>query len=246
MNGKFSAVLMGAVIAAVTIGAAALGVVLARPAPTQAAQVSGNAPRQITVVGNGEAKAAPDRATVNIGVQSEAQTSREALTDNNAKMAALIDQIKKLGIAAKDIQTSNFNIAPTYSSDGRTVTGYQVHNSVAVIIRDLKNAGDVLDKVVSAGANSVSGIGFDINDPKALQATARDAAIADARTRAAAMAKAAGGTVGQILTISENISSPPTPALMREATQPAAGGAAPIETGEQTITAQVQITFELR
>ena len=247
MNGKIGTLITGGVIAALIVGAAALGATLARPTPTQAAQAGGGVVRQITVVGTGETKAAPDRATIQLGVQSEAQTAQDALTDNSAKMAALINKLKELGVDPKDIQTSNFSVSPTYSNNGRTVTGYQVTNTVGVVIRDVAKAGDMLDKVVSAGANTIYGIAFSINDPKALQEAARNQAIADARTRAQAMAQAAGGTVGQILTISETIGMPP-PIMGRamDTGAGAAGGAAPIETGEQTVTAQVQITFELR
>ncbi len=248
MNGKLSTIIAGGVIAALIVGAAALGAVLARPAAIQAAPIGNALVRQITVVGTGEAKATPDRATVELGVRSEAKSAREALTDNSAKMAALIDQLKQLGIAAKDIQTRNFNVSPTYTQDGHTVTGYQVTNSVSVVIRDLKGAGDLLDKVVSAGANTIYGMSFEIDNPKALQTQARDAAVADAQARAQAMAKAAGGTVGQVITISENVGAPPRPVLMRGAVEsaPAAAGAAPVETGEQTIDAQVEVTYELR
>jgi uncharacterized protein YggE len=251
MNGKGSTIIAGGVIAALVIGAVALGAALVRPAPTQAAQAAqtGNTVvRQITVVGTGEAKAAPDRATVELGVRSDAKTAREALADNSGKMAALIGQVKQLGVAAKDIQTRNFNISPTYTQDGHTVTGYQVTNTVSVVIRNLNSAGDLLDKVVSAGANTIYGMSFDIDNPKALQEQARNAAVADARARAEAMVKAAGGTVGQIITISENIGSVQPPVIMRGVAESAAtaGGAAPIETGEQTIQAQVQISYELR
>ena len=251
MNGKGAAIVVGGVIAALVIGAVALGAALMRPGVAQAvqtAQTGNTVVRQITVVGTGEAKAAPDRATVELGVRSEAKTAREALSDNSGKMAALIDQVKQLGVAAKDIQTSNFNISPTYTQDGHTVTGYQVTNTVSVVIRNLNSAGDLLDKVVSAGANTVYGMSFDIDNPKALQEQARNGAVADARTRAEAMAKAAGGTIGQIITISENIGSVPQPLIARGVAESAAtaGGAPPVETGEQTIQAQVQITYELR
>lgn len=246
MNNKFSALLMGGVIAALVVGAAALGAVLARPATTEAAQTGASLVRQITVVGTGEARATPDRATVQLGVQSEAAAAQEALTANSAKMAALIEQLKQLGVAAADIQTSSFNISPTYAENGRTVTGYQVTNMVSVIIRDVQATGDLLDKVVAAGANTVYGIGFSIDDPQALQATARDAAIADARARAQAMATAAGGTVGQILTISETIGEPPVVFARAETAMAADAAAPPIEAGEQAVNAQVQITYELR
>jgi uncharacterized protein YggE len=247
MNNKFSTVIAGAVIAALIVAAASLGAVLARPTPIAAAQ-GGGVVRQITVVGSGEAKAAPDRATIQLGVMSEAATVQEALKDNNAKMATLIDQLKQLGVAERDIQTSNFNINATYGENGRTVTGYQVSNTVAVTIRKLSEAGSMLDKVVSAGANQVYGIGFGIEDPKQLQEQARNAAIADAQTRAQAIARAANSTVGQVISISETIGQPPMPLFDRgmAAEAQAAAGGPPIQAGEQVVTAQVQITYELR
>ena len=246
MNSKWTTILAGAVIAALIVGAGALGAVLARPTITQAAQTNREVVRQITVIGTGEAKATPDQATIQLGVQSEAPTAREALDANSTKMNALIEQLKQLGIAEKDIQTSNFSVSQAYSKEGTPTAGYQVNNSVAVVIRDVTRAGEMLDKVVSAGANSIYGISFGVADPKALQGTARDAAIADAKTRAEAMAKTAGGTVGRVLMISEAIGMP-QPMFERGGDAMAAtGGAAPIQAGEQTISAQVQVTFELR
>ena len=246
MNGRWVNWIVAALVAVLVVGAATLGAVLARPATTRAAQTTGGVVRQITVVGTGEVKAAPDQATVQIGVQTQGEAARDALTENNAKMAALIEQLKQLGVAEKDIQTSNFSISPTYNNDGRVVTGYQVNNMASVTIRYVAAAGDLLDKIVSAGANTVWGISFGIGDPKALQSAARDAAIADARTRAEAMAKAAQGTVGQVLSISENIGQVPQPLLMQGGAGAAAADSVAVAPGEQAVTAQVQITYELR
>ena len=247
MNSRWSNWILAALVVVLVLGAATLGAVLARPATTQAAQTPGaGVVRQITVVGTGEVKAAPDQATVQIGVQTQGEAARDALTENNAKMAALIEQLKQLGVAEKDIQTSNFSISPTYNNDGRVVTGYQVNNMASVTIRNVTAAGDLLDDIVSAGANTVWGISFGIGDPKALQSAARDAAIADARTRAEAMATAAQGTVGQVLSISENIGLVPQPFLNRGGAGAAAADSVPVGTGEQAVTAQVQITYELR
>lgn len=245
MNDTSAAALAGGAIAVLVAAAGALGAVLARSA-SQAAR-SGVLPRQITVVGTGEARATPDRTTVQLGVQSEAKTAREALTGNSAKMQALIDELKQAGVQEKDIQTSNFSVSPTYSSNGRTVTGYQVNNTVAVVIRDVTRAAELLDKVVSAGANTIYGMSFGIEDPRALEDTARNAAILDARARAESMARAAGALVGNVLTIGETIGMPPPmPMSMRAAAEMKASGMPSVEAGEQVVSAQVQITYELR
>jgi hypothetical protein len=230
--------------------AIAIGSVVAlwiRPQPISAAAPAAVPMRQITVVGQGEAKATPDTAMVQIGVQTEALTARQALTDNNTKMTALIAKLKELGVGDKDIQTSNISIYPRYDHEGREVVGYQVGNMVSVKIRNVGQTGALLDQVVEAGANNLSGITFMIDDAKALEQQARDQAIANARTRAEAMAKAAGATVGQVYSITENIGTPPPmPMPMAAAREMATDASVPVEAGEQTITAQVQITFELQ
>ncbi len=247
MNSKWSSVLIGGVVAAMIIAAGALGAFFARPGVTQAAQtVGGSVVRQITVIGTGEAKGTPDQATVQLGVQSQAPTSSAALADNNTKMEALIAKLKELGIADKDIQTSNFSISPTYGNDGQAVTGYQVNNSASVTIRNIATTGTLLDSVVAAGSNSIYGISFGIGDPKSLQGEARNAAITNAKAQAEAMAQAAGGSVGQILSITESIGSVPQPMMMQSEAMMADAKAVPISQGEQSVSAQVQITYELR
>ncbi len=247
MNSKWSSVLIGGVVAAMIIAAGALGAFFARPGVTQAAQtVGGSVVRQITVIGTGEAKGTPDQATVQLGVQSQAPTSSAALADNNTKMEALIAKLKELGIADKDIQTSNFSISPTYGNDGQAVTGYQVNNSASVTIRNIATTGTLLDSVVAAGSNSIYGISFGIGDPKSLQGEARNAAITNAKAQADAMAQAAGGSVGQILSITESIGSVPQPMMMQSEAMMADAKAVPISQGEQSVSAQVQITYELR
>jgi uncharacterized protein YggE len=243
---KFPSIAGALALVALAIAVGSIALVGMRP-QTTVAQSNVVPIRQITVVGQGDASGTPDTASVQIGVQSEAATSREALTDNNGKMAALIAKLKELGVAEKDIQTSNLSIYPRYDNDGKAIIGYQVSNMVSIKIRNLADAGSLLDQVVSAGANNLSGIMFMIDDTKALEGQARDAAIADARARAQAMAQAAGGSVGQVLNITENIGSTPVPLMMERAAVAAdAAGSVPIQSGEQTINASVQITFELR
>lgn len=254
MNSRFTTLIIAIALIGLAISAGTLVVLLTRPQTVQGAaqnpvggQVVTSPIRQITVVGQGEAKGAPDTANIQLGVQTEAATAREALTNNNTQMEALIAKLKELGVADKDIQTSNIGIYPRYDNNGRRIEAYQVTNTVSVRIRNITDTGALLDRVVDAGANNVNGISFMIDDATQLQQTARDAAVADARTRAEAMAKAAGVTLGQVLAISETIGQPPVPMLMRaEAADMAAGSAVPVQTGEQTIGAQVQITFELK
>jgi len=232
-------------IVVVAIGAFA-GFALTRPATAQAQAVGVPGMRQITVVGSGEARVAPDMATVQIGVETTAATTQEALAQNSAQAQAIIDQIRQLGVDAKDVQTSGFNIYPTYNDTGREVTGYTVSNMVSVTIRDLSQAGDLLDKVVQSGANRVYGVSFGVSDQKAVTAQARTAAMADAKARADQLAGAGGAAVGQVLVITENVGAPPPAPVMMAETRADTGGAVPVQAGEQTFTIQVQVTYELR
>jgi uncharacterized protein YggE len=243
--------LLGALAGALLIAVLALGAIagfaFARPSSAQAQSVGVTGMRQVTVVGQGESRVAPDMASVQIGVETTAPTTAEALAQNNTQAQAIIDQVKQLGVEEGDIQTSGFNIYATYDNDGRTVTGYTVSNTVNVTIRDLAQAGALLDQVVQAGANRVYGISFGVSDPKAAQAQARAAAVADARARAEELAQAAGAQLGTVLVISENIGSGPVvpfPAMGRA--EAADMGAVPVQTGEQVIGASIQVTYELR
>lgn len=236
--GMVAAVLLLAVLAGI------VGVLYARPVT---AQTSVGVPgmRQVTVVGQGEVKGRPDTATVQIGVETEAATAKDALAQNTTQAQAVQANLKDLGIAEKDLQTSNFSIYPTYGNDGRQVTGYHVSNSVSVTIRNLDQAGTLLDRVVQAGANSVTGISFSVENPQSLLGQAREAAIQDARARATQLAQTAGASVGEVLVITENVGSPP-PVMLERAAVAQGGAPVPVQPGEQSFTASVQVTFALK
>ncbi len=223
-----------------------VGVLYARPATAQTSGVTGM--RQVTVVGHGEVKGKPDTATIQIGVETEAPEAKDALAQNTTQAEALQAKLKELGVAEADMQTSNFSIYPTYGTDGRQVTGYHVSNSVIVKIRALDQAGTLLDQVVQAGANSINGITFSVEDPQALLGQAREQAIQDAKVRAEQLAKAGGATAGDVLVITENVGSqPPVPMMYAApAADMAANKAVPMQPGEQSFAIDVQVTFALR
>lgn len=238
MIGLISALLLLAVLAGV------VGLLYARPVT---AQTSVGVPgmRQVSVAGHGEVKGRPDTATVQIGVETEAATAKEALAQNTAAAQALQKKLQDLGVAATDLQTNNFSVSPTYGPDGRQVTGYHVSNSVTVTIRELDQAGALLDQVVQAGANSIYGISFSVADPQKLLEQARQQAMADAKARAGQLAGAAGASIGDVLVVSENVAPPmPLPMAARGAADSAA--AVPVQPGEQSFSVDVQVTYGLR
>jgi len=164
-------------------------------------------PRTMAMTGHGEIHAAPDMAQITAGVSAIAPTAAQALSANANRMKGVFDALKKLGVPEKDIQTTSFFVSPQYSNGDnnapRRLTGYQVNNDVTVRLPDVGKLGNALDALVAAGANQINGVNFSIQNPAALLEQARAEAVGDARTRAETYAKAAGVTLGPILSISE-------------------------------------------
>ena len=209
------------------------------------------APRTMTVSGEGSAQAAPDQAQFSTGVVTQDRTAALALAANSRAMNAVFATLKRLGIADKDIQTSNFSLSPQYqvykpgTSGPQHVIGYQVSNTVNVTVEDFARTGTILDAMVSSGSNQIDDISFSIRDAKALLAEARAAAVKDAIGRAETYARAAGVTLGPILSISESGSYQPRPMVMARA-MTANAAPPPVAGGEESISANVTITWAIQ
>ena len=206
--------------------------------------------RWVEVTGEGSVSAAPDFARVTLGVTSTGKTAGEAMAANARAANALVSLIKSEGVAPADIQTSEMSISPMFSqpSPGQqtspTITGYSVSNNVAVTLHDIPRLGSLLDKAVTAGANSVYGVGFGHNDPSALLDKARPLAVADARRKAEIYANAGGARIGRLMVLTEEPGRPPPIAFSR-AYAASAPAPTPIEAGEDKLTVTVTARFEL-
>jgi uncharacterized protein len=204
--------------------------------------------RHVSVGGVGNVSGTPDTLTIGLGVRTQAQTAGAALDEANTKARALIDTLEKAGVAAVDIVTTNVSVWPQYDNSGRQVTGYEASNSVNAKLRDLSKAGEVIDAAAGAVGDAITlgGLSFGIDDTSALYAQARELAVKQAHTQADQLAKAAGGSLGPVISIEENAQQVPMP--MYAAAADSAGGAAsvPLQPGSQTISLSVQVTYELR
>jgi uncharacterized protein YggE len=164
-------------------------------------------------------------------------------------MTAVLAALREAGIADADIGTARFSIAPVHAQRDRAeprIVAYRVTNQVDVTVRKIAQVGEVLDKLVAAGATDIAGVTFTLSDPAKLLDQARAAAFADARRKAELFAKAAGAQVGRAVNISEDETARPQPFRMLSQASPRAGAAAtPIEPGEETLRAQVVVSFEL-
>ena len=224
-------------------------------APVQAANERPH--RVLSLTGTGEVKARPDTASINSGVVSNAKTAQQALAANSAAMNKMFKELKAAGIADRDLQTSNFNIAPQYKPydsknpipQHRRIIGYQVSNGVTVRVRDLAKLGGLIDQMTTAGANRMNGISFYVDKTDNLMEEARRKAMADVRRKADLYADGLGVKLKRVLTINENVSRPrPQQRRMMGAMSMAksdAREAAPVAAGEQSLSIRLSVTWEL-
>jgi uncharacterized protein len=224
---------------AITVGTLALLATAAAAGETQI-------PHTMTVTGEGDVKAAPDEAQISTGVVTQAKTAAAAMAKNREAMNRVFATLENLGIAQKDIQTTDFSVSPQYASsaDSQRITGYQVSNTVQATIENLSRLGGALDALVASGSNSLGDIAFSIRDPKPLESQARGAAMRDAIDKAQSYAKAGGLQLGPIVWVSEE-SEPPRPIFRAMAMAPAASAPTPIAAGQESISATVTVSFEI-
>jgi uncharacterized protein YggE len=224
------------------------------PQGSIAGQASGastvESPR-ISVHGTGIVSAKPDMATVQVGVQIQNTSLEAAQSEATGKANDLIAQIKAAGIDEKDIATSQFNVEPLMDyRDGQAprVTGFRVTHMLSVKIRDLGKAGEIIDNLVSSGANTVYGLSFGFSNPDALMNQAREQAVKDARARADQLATLSGVSLGQVILIEDGGSNtPPMPVAMPAADmRQAGGGAVPIQAGQQDVQVQVNVVYAIK
>lgn len=159
----------------------------------------------ITVQATDTVEAAPDIATVSIGIETTAQTAVEALRLNSARMDKVIAAIRAQGVAARDVRTTNVSVAARYDyrDNKRIFLGYQATNNVSVLLRDIARTGVFLDAMTAAGANQVDGPNFAIDKPEALQVKAADGAAAKLNAEAQAMARRLGFASARLLSVQE-------------------------------------------
>lgn len=203
----------------------------------------------ISVSGEGQAFVTPDIATFSFGVSADASQVSDAQTSVTTKTNAILAALKALGIADADIQTSDYSIYPkyTYTKENRIPDGYTVSNSITVKVRKIDSAGAALAAVGENGGTNVSGLSFTLDNPNAPQADAQAKAITDAKTKAQALAKSLGVSLGQVVTFQDNSNQGgPLPIYMKAMSATASGAVAPtIETGQNTVTDDVTITYEI-
>ena len=199
---------------------------------------------QIAVTGRGEIKVSPDRATIQISVQTRGPTAAAAAAENANKLQSVLSALRALGLTNDQLSTINYNVYPEqrYVPDKEPVIiGYNVTNTVLADVRRLNQVGPVIDAALSHGANMITSLQFYASNTEAARRTAIASAIEKARADAEAAARAANGSLGGLLEI--NIGAyappPPRPMMMMKAAGVAAQADTPINPGEETLTVEV-------
>lgn len=226
-----------------------LAIAFAVVAPVAHAQTPVSEPPVVVTVGEGIVKRAPDRAWVTIATESRAKTPAEAQKMNATAMASVMEKLKGAGLAVDAIRTAAYELRPEfdYANNRQTLRGYVVRNSVEARVDDLARLGPVLDLAVSAGANAVNNIRFDLKDRAAAESMALQAAIKDARGQAEIAANAAGSKVERISRIEvQRQGGMPPPRPMMAMRAEVAQADTPIAPGEIEVKSVVTLTAVIR
>lgn len=196
------------------------------------------------VTGEGKTSVTPDIAKVTLGIEATGTSLKNVQDSVNTKSKALTDAIKKLGIGESDIKTTSYNVYPQYdwNSPIQKITGYQVSTDYEITIKDFDKVNDVITAGVTAGANVVGNVSFDLNEKTKTEKMneARTLAVKDAKAKAEGLAKAAGISLGKIINVSENQTGNVRLMALPASPQP------DIQPGQTEIDIVVSLSYEVR
>ena len=210
----------------------------------QAAGASAVSAAGITVVGTGSASAVPDEAEWSFGVRAEADTAAGAMNQAATVSKRVVDALKNAGIQGEDLRTESVSLYPQQDEMGQNIIGYSASSTVHATMK-ISKAGQIIDRVVAAGANEIYGPNLRVSHSDEQYAQAVDEAFDDARSRAEAVAAKAGLTLGGPVAIVEGGGGGmPIPYYGRALADEAAGGME-IEPGQQDIQASLTVTFAI-
>jgi uncharacterized protein len=226
--------------------------------------------RTVQVGGTAVVNVTPDRALIQLGVQSNGRTAADVQAANATAIERVTRAVKVSGIEARDISTDWYVIEPIYHDyDSLQIKGYRINNTIAITLREVSKVNQVINAAMQAGANQVINVELYTSELRKYRDQARELAMKAAVEKAQALAGAAGAQTGCVLTISENTWSyyngwwwggyggGRTQNLWTQNTvqnaAPAAGGeagalseAGPVSLGQISVKAEVSATFSLK
>jgi len=236
-------------IAALIFSAASL------PSPALAQQAAINqtiAGTRLDINAVGEVTRVPDIANISAGVVSRSPTAAAALQETADRMTRVIAALKRVGIADRDIQTSNVSLNPEYrypENQAPQLVGYTASNNVTIRFRDIRSSGKIIDALVAQGANQISGPNLSVDRPEAALDEARAQAVAKGRARAELYARSLGLRVVRVVSVNESggyYAPPPPPPPMAMMARGERDSSTPVQPGEQKLQVNLSMTFELQ
>jgi uncharacterized protein len=205
----------------------------------------------ITVSGRADVAGTPDTLRLDLSVVATASSVSEALASANHSADSVQKSLLANGVQRRDLQTSGLSIQPEYDySNGAAprLRGYQASESVSAKLRNLGRAGNAVGQAVTAGGNAVrvNGISLDLEETSALVSSARDRAFADAKAKAEQYARAAGRSLGEVMSITEDVATPSPIPMPYAAMDSAKSASVPIQPGSQDVSVSVTVVFTMR
>lgn len=243
---------------AVTVALSLLALLPA--AAVTAAESDQPAEPTVVVSGQGVVRSAPDEATVRLGVTAQETKADDAQAQVNRVANGIVDAVRALGVGNDAVQTSQLTLYPVYSDaqprrlpgqseDGEPrIVGYRASNVVSVRLTDLAKIGPVIDAGISAGANQVQGVDFQLRNDGAQRRDALAAAVTEAQAKAETIAAALGRTLGPVQRVEEGGVSIQTPHFERAtmALRSAASAPTPVSAGDVEVNASVTVVYRLQ
>jgi len=252
MDGRVTVSVRGLVAAGLAALALVAAYLIGSAGPEPAHAETSATTRTITVTGVGHVAVVPDQLGFQLSVSVLRDDLDQAMNDGNTAMQAVVDSLKAAGVADKDVQTTDVSLYPEYGHEKgqpRTLRGYRVNQTVSVTVEDLSKASDIVSTALAAGGSGVSldGLQLQVGDADSKLAPARTDALDQAQAKAKEYAEHAGGELGDIVRISE-VSDEPVDQDLGYSAAGAAAHAAPIplQPGQQDLTANVVVVYELK
>ncbi len=207
--------------------------------------------RTISVSGSSSLKVAPDKATVNVSIETVAKDAKEASAQNAVIMNKIQKDVMALAIPRDKIKTTNYNLSPSYDYNNgkQKLTGYRVSNEILVTVDNIDMVGNVIDTAINAGANNVNSVEFGLKDSEAYKDKALQQAIFDAKRKAQTIAAALGKSIVNIQSVSANDSFVEfrtlNNAMYAAKAADSVGASSPIQAGDISVKANVSVVFEM-
>ena len=207
-------------------------------------------PATLSLSATGEVSLAPDQATVSAGVVTSADTAAAAVRANAQAMTAVFAQLRRAGVAERDMQTRNLTVNPVYSQPERSsmgtprITGYEARNTVAALVRDIDTVGAVIDAMFDAGANTLDGVSFSSSEADAALDQARQRAVTELMALRDLYAEAAGLRVIRLTDFNESGVGRPM-AVMARMESYSMDSSTPVAAGELTVSMTVNASWEI-